>query len=166
MPLGFFIGELAKQSGVTPWTIRYWEKEQLIPKAARSATRYRFYSHDTVDLIRFIRTAQTLGFSLEEIKKVIEAKRLKGKPCDHVVKLLEIKTENLNQKIQEMKKLQETIYGLLKNWRRVRNKKTTCICEIIESAGQKKGGEKNEGRQRKQTSGSLSHVWGMSRDRL
>lgn len=139
MRSGMFVSELAKEAGVDPWTIRYYEKERLIPQAPRSATRYRLYPHDTVNLIRFIKTAQGLGLTLEEIKKVIEAKRLKGKPCDRVVQLLETKTQNLHQKIGEMERLRGTILGLLKNWKRVRNKKTTCICEIIESAGQKNG---------------------------
>ena len=143
MRSGLFVGELAKQGGVDPWTIRYYEKERLIPVAPRSATQYRIYPRETVDLIRFIKTAQGLGLTLKEIKKVIEAKRLKGKPCEHVVELLETKASALHQRVEEMEKLRKTIQGLLRNWKKVRHKKTTCICEIIESSGRRKGGGKN-----------------------
>lgn len=136
-----FVGELAKEAGVDPWTVRYYEKVRLIPPASRSATRYRLYPPETADILRFIKTAQGLGLTLEEIKKVIEAKRLKGKPCEHVVELLETKVLDLHRKIKEMAQLRKTIGRLLKNWKKVKNRKTTCICEIIESAGQKKGGE-------------------------
>ncbi|MBI2068230.1 MAG: MerR family transcriptional regulator [Deltaproteobacteria bacterium] len=135
MHSGLFIGELSKQCGVDPWTIRYYEKECLVPVAPRSSSRYRLYPQETIDIIRFIKTAQGLGLTLEEIKKVIEAKRLKGKPCEHVVELLETKISALHQKMKEM--------GKLRNWKKVRNKKTTCICEIIESAGRRKRGGKN-----------------------
>ncbi|MBI2083307.1 MAG: MerR family transcriptional regulator [Deltaproteobacteria bacterium] len=142
MRSGLFVGELAKQGGVDPWTIRYYEKERLIPQAPRSTSRYRMYPKETVDLIRFIKTAQGLGLTLEEIKKVIDAKRLKGKPCEHVVKLLETKVGDLHRKIEEMGRLKKTIGGLLRNWQTVRKSKTTCICEIIESAGQRRGEKK------------------------
>ena len=143
MRSGLFIGELAKQGGVDPWTIRYYEKERLIPLAPRSASHYRLYPPETIALIQFIKTAQGLGLTLEEIKKVIEAKRLKGQPCEHVVELLEMKIVTLHQKVKEMEKLRKTIQGLLRNWKKVRHKKTTCICEIIESSGRRKGGGKN-----------------------
>lgn len=142
MRSGLFVGQLAKQGGVDPWTIRYYEKEHLIPVAPRSASRYRLYPPETADIIRFIKTAQGLGLTLEEIKKVIEAKRLKGKPCEHVMKLLETKASDLHRKMAEMGRLRRTIQGLLRDWKKVKNRKETCICEIIESAGQKKGGDK------------------------
>ncbi len=141
MHSGLFIGQLAKQCSVDSWTIRYYEKERLIPLAPRSASRYRLYPPETVAIIRFIKTAQGLGLSLEEIKKVIEAKRLKGKPCEHVVELLEMKISELHQKIKEMEKLRKTIRGLLRNWKKVGSRQTICICDIIESAGQKKKGK-------------------------
>lgn len=141
MRSGLFVGELAKKAGVDPWTVRYYEKEHLIPVAPRSASHYRLYPPEIIDVIRFIKTAQGLGLTLEEIKKVIEAKRLKGKPCEHVVELLETKTSDLHRKIKEMGKLKKTIGGLLRNWKKVRNRKMTCICEIIESAGHRKGGK-------------------------
>lgn len=140
---GLFVGELARETGINPWTIRFYEKEGLIQEAPRSHTRYRLYPPETADLVRFIKTAQGLGLSLGEIRKVIEAKRVKGKPCDHVVELLETKITDLHRKMEEMGKLQKAIRGLLTNWKRARNKKSTCICEIIESAGHRKGGGKN-----------------------
>jgi DNA-binding transcriptional MerR regulator len=137
MRTGLFVGELARETGVDPWTIRYYEKERLIPAAPRSSARYRLYPRETAGLIRFIKTAQGLGLTLEEIKKVIEAKRLKGKPCEHVEKLLKTKVSSLHQKIGEMERLRRTIQGLLKNWKKIRSKKTTCICDLIESAGRR-----------------------------
>ena len=140
MRSGLFVGEVAKRCGVDPWTIRYYEKERLIPEAPRSASHYRIYPSETIDLIRFIKTAQGLGLTLEEIKKVIEAKRVKGKPCDHVVGLLKTKVGDLHRRIEEMGRLRRAIQGLLKDWKRVKNSKKTCICEIIESAGRGKRG--------------------------
>ena len=61
------IGQLARQAGVPIDTIRYYERQQLIPEPARSASGYRQYAHDDVTRLNFIRRAKTLGFTLEEI---------------------------------------------------------------------------------------------------
>jgi MerR family copper efflux transcriptional regulator len=65
------IGSLAKQVGVKIDTIRYYEREGLLPEPARRASGYRSYGQGTVTQLRFIRRAKDLGFTLEEIRDLI-----------------------------------------------------------------------------------------------
>lgn len=61
-------GKLARAAGVNLETIRFYERQNLLPKPPRTATGYRAFPGDAVQRVRFIRRAQMLGFSLKEIK--------------------------------------------------------------------------------------------------
>ena len=67
------IGELARQSGVKPDTVRFYEREGLLAAPARTAAGYRVYDSAARDRIRFIKRAQALGFSLDEIRRIDDA---------------------------------------------------------------------------------------------
>ena len=68
----FTIGQMAKQAGVNIETVRFYEREGLIPEPPRKASGYRQYSPDFVKRILFIKRAQTLGFSLKEIAELLD----------------------------------------------------------------------------------------------
>ncbi len=70
-----WIGETAKEAGVNAQTLRYYERRGLIPRPARRGSGYREYSAEAVRIVRFIKRAQELGFSLEEIAELV---RLRG----------------------------------------------------------------------------------------
>jgi MerR family copper efflux transcriptional regulator len=65
------IGAVAKRAGVAIDTIRYYEREGLLPEPARRPSGYRSYGEGTVAQLRFIRRAKTLGFTLEEIRELL-----------------------------------------------------------------------------------------------
>src|SRR5713101_4209048 len=67
MASGMTIGQLAKEGGVNIETVRYYERLQLLTPTARKPSGYRLYSDDVVRRLRFIKNAQALGFTLEEI---------------------------------------------------------------------------------------------------
>lgn len=69
------IGEVAKHADVNVQTIRFYERSGLLPAARRRPSGYREYAPDAVDLLRFIKRAQDLGFSLRDIKELIELRR-------------------------------------------------------------------------------------------
>ncbi|MBI4499843.1 MAG: MerR family transcriptional regulator [Gemmatimonadetes bacterium] len=72
------IGELAEEAGVSRDTIRFYERAGLLPKPRRTATRHRVYDHDVALQIRFIRRAQDLGLTLDDIRQLIELRESAG----------------------------------------------------------------------------------------
>jgi DNA-binding transcriptional MerR regulator len=68
---GFRIGEVAKRSGVSVDTIRYYERRRLLPRAQRSAGGYRLFAGDAVERVRFIKLAQEIGLSLDDIRVLL-----------------------------------------------------------------------------------------------
>jgi DNA-binding transcriptional MerR regulator len=71
MLTGLKIGELASRSGVSRDTIRFYEREALLPKPARTPAGYRLYRPEVLGHLAFIKQAQALGFSLAEIREVL-----------------------------------------------------------------------------------------------
>ena len=68
---GMSIGQLAKEAGLGIETIRYYERERLIPSPRRTQSNYRLYDADALGRLRFIRNAKELGFTLEEISRLL-----------------------------------------------------------------------------------------------
>jgi DNA-binding transcriptional MerR regulator len=99
---GLFIGDLAKQVGMSTKTIRYYEDLGLLVAPARTETGYRTYGPQDADRLRFIQGAKALGLSLAEIKDVLGAWADGEPPCAHVSQRLDEKLEDLDRRIQEL----------------------------------------------------------------
>ncbi|HKS61984.1 MAG TPA: MerR family transcriptional regulator, partial [Xanthobacteraceae bacterium] len=81
------IGDLAERAGVPTATIRYYESIGLLKRAPRASSGYRRYSEQTVEELRFIKKAQALGFSLDEVAEILQLSRAGKKPCAQVLSL-------------------------------------------------------------------------------
>jgi len=110
------IGELAKQLAINPKTIRYYEDIKLLPKPKRGDNNYRVYSEDILKRLRFIKKAQSLGFRLKEIKKVLSISDRGNDPCEHIGELLKLRIVDLEKKLKELKELQTRLKKLEKEW--------------------------------------------------
>lgn len=106
------IGKLARQASVGIDTVRYYEREGLLPEARRSETGYRLYSTEVVDRLRFIRRAKNLGFSLEEIAELLQLNAAKGSRAS-VKRLAKQRLHVLDQKIREMSAIRDALAGLV-----------------------------------------------------
>jgi DNA-binding transcriptional MerR regulator len=82
---GLLIGQVAERAGVATPTVRYYESIGLLKSPARSAAGYRRYSEGTVEELAFIKKAQALGFSLDEIRQVLMLSRTGRTPCEQVL---------------------------------------------------------------------------------
>ena len=101
------IGELAAQGGVSIDTIRYYERRKLLPRAGRTSGGFRLYTPETVERLRFIKQAQEIGFSLDEIGELLATGG--AAECRHVRDLLRGKLDELDKRIGEMQKFRHTL---------------------------------------------------------
>jgi DNA-binding transcriptional MerR regulator len=113
----FQIGPVAKKTGSSIHTIRYYEKIGLIHKAARSEGGFRVYSQEAVDRILFIKKAQSFGLTLDEIKKIMCCGDKGLEPCCAMVtKIFENKITEFEDKINELQKTKKRLKALLSSW--------------------------------------------------
>ena len=101
------IGEIAAHSGVSVDTIRYYERLKLLPRAQRSSGGFRIFPPETVERIRFIKQAQEMGFSLDEIKQLFSTGG--ANQCWAVRELLLEKLAGLEMRIEQMKNFKEIL---------------------------------------------------------
>lgn len=101
------IGEVAERSGVSIDTVRYYERRNLLPAAPRTAGGYRIFTSETIDRVVFIKQAQELGFSLDEITTFLSANG--PSECSSVRDLLDAKLTELNTRIKSMREFRDKL---------------------------------------------------------
>jgi DNA-binding transcriptional MerR regulator len=107
------IGELAKATGLTVQTIRYYEARGLLPPHRRTEGGYRIFGPEDVERLRFIKRAQRLGLSLEEIREVLAIWSAKRPTCVHVRSLLEGRLQEVESLLEELLEFRAVIVSLL-----------------------------------------------------
>ena len=125
---GLTIGKAARQAQLGIDTIRFYERQGLLPAATRTANGYRLYSAADVDRLRFIRRAKTLGFSLEEIAELLRLNAGKGSRAS-VRKLAQRRLDDLEQKLAELGAIRDALAHLV---RRCSGDGPVTGCPIIE----------------------------------
>lgn len=106
---GSFIGEVARQTGLSIHTIRFYESERLLPQTPRTESGYRLYSPDNVEHLKFIKKAQALGFSLAEIRELLVLRDRSTDACLHVKSLLEEKLASVRGKRRELETMENEL---------------------------------------------------------
>ena len=109
------IGEAAQASGVSAKMIRYYEHNGLIPPAARSGSGYRVYSAQDVHMLRFVRRARDLGFSVDAIGELLGLWRDRSRHSADVKRLALAHVESLRRKIAELEAMAGTLEDLAAN---------------------------------------------------
>lgn len=99
------IGEVARRSGIPPKTLRYYEEVGLLDPPGRSAAGYRRYRPDVLERLTFIKSSRALGLTLGEIRGIIALRDDGQPPCAHVLGLLVQRSEEIDQKIRELRAL-------------------------------------------------------------
>jgi MerR family mercuric resistance operon transcriptional regulator len=108
----FTIGKVARQAGVGIETVRFYEREGLIPEPVRSASGYRQYPAATVARIRFIRRAKALGFSLREVRELLSLRLDPARSSAEAKAHAEAKIADIEQKIQTLRRMKQTLVDL------------------------------------------------------
>jgi MerR family copper efflux transcriptional regulator len=129
-----FIGRAAKGAGVSVQAVRYYERLGLLPTAHRTPTGYRVYGPEAVDRLRFIKQAQALGFSLDEIREILRLRYEGRSPCECVRKLLQKRLETIEHQIRQLVRFRHDLRNTLKRSKRLPHLPHTAsaICPLIQ----------------------------------
>lgn len=109
---GLAISELAKRSQVNLQTIRYYEREGLLPKPRRLPSGYRIFSSEDVRRVRFIKQAQELGFSLKEIKELLALRVHPGTTSAEVRQRTASKIADIDEKLLTLTAMKKALVRL------------------------------------------------------
>ncbi|MCL2824506.1 MAG: heavy metal-responsive transcriptional regulator [Polyangiaceae bacterium] len=134
----FQIGELAKRTALSIDAIRFYERRQLLPPAFRSAGRFRLYTTDDIERLRFVQRMQCLGFSLAEIKQLMAIRADKAHVCAAVRQFLKMKLDGVTTKIRELQQLETELRADLRKCNRTlkQQRGKTCACPVLEEIEQ------------------------------
>jgi DNA-binding transcriptional MerR regulator len=128
------IGELGELADLSAKTIRYYEDIGIIAEPHRTPSGYRDYDEGALARLRFIKAAQTVGFSLGEIKEVLAFGDRGETPCLHVTQLMEERIRSLSQHIRDLKRMRSELDRLVKKAKRLPGPDSNTFCHIIELA--------------------------------
>ncbi len=120
------IGKLAGEADVGIETIRFYERKGLIKKPTTKQGAFRVYAIDNVSKIRFIKKAQDLGFTLKEIKDLMTLDQNTKATCSDVAKKTEVKLQEVNEKIKNLKKIEMALTKLLSACKTSKEAKACC----------------------------------------
>jgi DNA-binding transcriptional MerR regulator len=133
---GLTVGKIAEATGLSRKSIRYYESERLIPKAERSAVGYRLYPPEVLTRLKFIQKAKAIGFSLEDIRGILELSE-RGRPCcNQVVVWSDKRLSELDEQIKFLQQLRGKISEYQEKWKTKGTSKKVPeseICALIES---------------------------------
>lgn len=146
MAQGTQIGTVAKHTGLTVDAIRFYEKAGLLKRPPRSEGGYRLFRTEDVQSLKFIRKAQELGFSLQEIRELLVLQEEREEACGHVRELLEQKLASVRRKIKELEKLETNLKSALRKCNRKLRESGEVheeCCPVLEELGRAARNQEN-----------------------
>lgn len=128
-------GEAAKTLGVGVQTLHFYEKQGLIPAPARSEGGYRIYTPEIIERVRFIRKAQALGFSLDEVRDIFGLVRRGSSPCGRVQARLAEKLREVDRRLEELQGFRAELASLVAQAAELsKHEAAGQVCSIVEEA--------------------------------
>lgn len=124
------IGQVAQRAGMGVETIRFYERQGLIEEPPRRPSGYRQYAPEVVARLRFIRRAKELGFTLEEVRELLELRVDEERTCDEVRARAEAKLEDISGKIAELVRMRSALREIA---RACRGSGPTSECPILDA---------------------------------
>ena len=113
-PAHYTIGQLAKAAGVPTTTVRYYDRTGLVRPEARTGSNYRAYSAASLERLRFIRTAQSAGLSLEDVAELIRLTDEREAPCADVQAILRARLAEIDQRMRELGSVKSAVESALR----------------------------------------------------
>jgi DNA-binding transcriptional MerR regulator len=107
---------VANATGVSTDTLRHYERMGLLPKVARTAAGYRRYSSGAIERVLLIQRALLIGFSLDDLKKVLAVRDRGGAPCRRVREMVGQRLKALERRIEDLSRLRDDLHLLTNTW--------------------------------------------------
>jgi len=129
------VGELAERAVVGVQTLHYYERVGLLSKPNRSASNYRLYPMDALRRIQFIKKAQALGFTLEEIKEILALRGQGRTPCRCVADVGKKHLQELDARIGALQEFRRALAAVVPKWEKETSRHRKCageFCDLIE----------------------------------
>lgn len=124
------IGELARRADCPAETIRFYEKEGLLPQPVRSDGNYRLYREEHLERLRFIRHCRTLDMALDDVRVLLRHRDTPGEDCARVNALVDEHIEQIEARMNELQQLKQHLTTLRKKCKAV---KPTQSCGILQA---------------------------------
>ncbi len=131
----FKVGEVAEKARVRVQTLHFYERMGLVPKLKRSAANYRLYSTDAVKRVQFIKKAQAIGLTLEEIKDILDVKDHGKAPCRRVAEVAAERLEQIDSELARLRAFRRSLVAVLPQWQHDTAVERACageFCDLIE----------------------------------
>src|SRR5260370_34507837 len=129
------VGEVSERAGVGVQTLHYYERVDLLPKPNRSASNYRLYQSDAFRRIQFIKKAQSLGFTLEEIKEILGLHEQGRAPCRCVADVGKKHLQELDARIAALQEFRREMAAIVPEWEKETSRQRACpgeLCDLNE----------------------------------
>jgi len=125
----YTIGRLAREVGVPASTVRYYERSRLLRPDGRTEGNYRIYGPEALERLRFIRAAQAIGLTLEDITTLLDFRDGRTAPCREVQTLIEERLSELKKRLEQLRHVQAILHSSLQMCRKTERRGR---CEVIE----------------------------------
>jgi len=106
------IGELARASGYSDKTLRYYEQIGLLRPKARTHAGYRVYGRDATERLRFVKNAQSLGLSLNDIIKILDITDSGSAPCGHMLTVVDEQLAQISSQMERLESMRKELSKL------------------------------------------------------
>jgi MerR family transcriptional regulator, copper efflux regulator len=127
------IGEVSRLSGIGIEALRFYEKSGLLDRPGRTYSGYRLYDESVLERLAFIKQAQVLGFTLDEIRQLIQHKQKGENPCAEVREIVRTRLAELNERIEQMINYRDDLTAALAEWDET-GEAEGHVCGLIEGA--------------------------------
>lgn len=109
-------GELAELTKVSRDTLRHYERKGVLPRPLRGHNGYRQYPSEALQRVQLVRRALSVGFTLDELARVLKVRDAGGAPCEEVRRLAAQKLLNVQHQLRELTKLRDDLQATLRDW--------------------------------------------------
>ncbi len=128
------IGELAGRLGLNPRTVRFYESIGVLPEPPRTPSGYRDYGEGDLERLRFVKLAQSLGLTLDDIREVLALRDRGQAPCAYVRRVIEEQAAAIDRRIEELRRMRAELGRLQRVARRLPEASPAdgCVCHILQ----------------------------------